>query len=234
VGASIRLGNTSCEVIGILESKGQATIGQDQDDTILMPILAVQRRMTGNDHVQQILVSALTAEQVRPVLEATQLLLRERRSVRPGEKDDFAIESLQSVMNLVETTAGVLTTGLSAVAAISLVVGGIGIMNIMLVSVTERTREIGIRLAIGALESDVLAQFLVEAVLLSCGGGVIGAVLGLGAAAVIAQQIDVPFVLSPWVPAAAFGFSAAVGIVFGLFPARRAAKLDPIDALRYE
>jgi putative ABC transport system permease protein len=234
LGASIRLGVTSCEVVGVLTAKGQSTFGQDQDDTIIMPILAVQRRMTGNDDVQQIQLSAISAEQVKPVQEAIATLFRERRRIRAGEQDDFFIRDLQSVSSLVDSTAALLTAGLSAVAAISLLVGGIGIMNIMLVSVTERTREIGIRLAIGALERDVLLQFLIEAVLLSCVGGLIGAALGLGGSAAIAYAISVPFVLSPWVVVVAFVFSAAVGIVFGFFPARRAAGLDPIEALRYE
>ncbi|MGH8676612.1 MAG: ABC transporter permease [Burkholderiales bacterium] len=234
LGASIRLGATSCEVVGVLAIKGQSTFGQDQDDTILMPILAVQRRMTGNDNVQQIFVSASTASQVKPVQDSIAVLLRERRRIRPGEQDNFLIRDLQSVSSLVESTTQLLTAGLSAVAAISLLVGGIGIMNIMLVSVTERTREIGIRLAIGALERDVLLQFLIEAVVLSCVGGLIGAALGLAGSAAIAYWIGVPFVLSPWVVVVAFGFSAAVGVVFGFFPARRAAGLDPIEALRYE
>jgi putative ABC transport system permease protein len=235
IGASIRLGTTtSCEVIGVLSMKGQSTFGQDQDDTILMPIAAVQKRMTGNNDVQQIWLSAATAAQVHPVQESLATLMRERRRIRPGEQDDFLIRDLQSVSSLVESTTTLLTAGLSAVAAISLLVGGIGIMNIMLVSVTERTREIGIRLAIGALERDVLLQFLIEAVLLSCLGGLIGAGLGLSGSAAIAYAIGVPFVLSPMVVILAFAFSAAVGIVFGFFPARRAAGLDPIEALRYE
>ena len=234
IGATIRLGTTACEVIGVLASKGQSIVGQDQDDVVLMPILAVQRRITGSDAVNFIMVSASTAEQVPAVQEGIATLLRERRRVRDGDEDNFNVENMQSVMSLVETTTGVLTAGLSAVAAISLLVGGIGIMNIMLVSVTERTREIGIRLAIGALERDVLAQFLVEAVLLSVLGGLLGAALGLGASWLIALQVEVPFVFSPWVVIAAFGFSSVVGIVFGIFPARRAAALDPIDALRYE
>jgi putative ABC transport system permease protein len=214
--------------------KGQSTFGQDQDDLILMPIGAVQRRMTGNDDVQQIWLSAVSAERVKPVQEALASLMRERRRIRAGEQDNFLIRDLQSVSSLVQSTTTLLTAGLSAVAAISLLVGGIGIMNIMLVSVTERTREIGIRLAIGALERDVLMQFLIEAILLSCVGGMIGAVLGLAGSAAIAYAIGVPFVLSPWVVVIAFAFSAAVGIVFGFFPARRAASLDPIEALRYE
>ena len=235
MGASIRLGTTTtCEVIGVMAAKGQSTMGQDQDDAIVMPITAVQRRMTGTDDVQQILVSISSAERVKGAQEAIATLFRERRNVRSGEQDNFLIRDLQSISSLVQSTTQLLTLGLSAVAAISLLVGGIGIMNIMLVSVTERTREIGIRLAIGALERDVLLQFLIEAVLLSCVGGLIGAAIGLGGSAAIAYAIGVPFVLSPWVVVVSFLFSAAVGIVFGFFPARRAAGLDPIEALRYE
>ncbi len=234
LGASIRVSTTACEVIGVLTEKGQSTFGQDQDDAIVMPIAAVQHRLTGTDDVQQIFVSASTAAQVHPVQNSIEVLLRERRRIRAGEQENFLIRDIQSISTLVESTTALLTAGLSAVAAISLLVGGIGIMNIMLVSVTERTREIGIRLAIGALERDVLLQFLIEAVLLSCVGGLIGALLGLSASAAIAYAIGVPFVLSPMVVVVAFFFSAAVGIVFGFFPARRAASLDPIEALRYE
>jgi putative ABC transport system permease protein len=234
IGAKIRVSTTACEVVGLLAAKGQSTFGQDQDDTIIMPIATVQRRLTGTDDVQQIFVSAISAAQVKPVQNSIESLFRERRRIRPGEQDNFLIRDLQSVSSLVQSTTALLTAGLSAVAAISLLVGGIGIMNIMLVSVTERTREIGIRLAIGALERDVLLQFLIEAVLLSCVGGLIGAALGLAASAGIAYGIGVPFILSPMVVVVAFVFSAAVGIVFGFFPARRAASLDPIEALRYE
>ncbi len=234
LGASIRVSTTSCEVIGVLSEKGQSTFGQDQDDIVVMPIATVQRRLTGTDDVQQIFVSAASAPQVKPVQNSIEALMRERRRVRPGDQENFLIRDIQSISSLVESTTALLTVGLSAVAAISLLVGGIGIMNIMLVSVTERTREIGIRLAIGALERDVLMQFLIEAILLSCVGGMIGAVLGLAASAAIAYAIGVPFIFSPWVVVVSFVFSAAVGIVFGFFPARRAAGLDPIEALRYE
>jgi len=234
IGATIRVSSTACEVIGLLSAKGQSTFGSDQDDTILMPIATVQRRLTGTDDVQQIFISAISAPQVKPVQASILSLMRERRRIRAGEQDNFLIRDIQSISTLVQSTTALLTAGLSAVAAISLLVGGIGIMNIMLVSVTERTREIGIRLAIGALERDVLLQFLIEAVLLSCVGGLIGAALGLAASAAIAYAIGVPFVFSPWVVVVSFFFSAAVGIVFGFFPARRAAGLDPIEALRYE
>jgi putative ABC transport system permease protein len=234
VGAKIRLQTTTCEVIGVLAGKGQSASGQDQDDVVLMPILAAQRRLLGSDDVQMLVVSAASPELVPKVQEDIRNLLRERRKVRPEDEDNFVIQNLDSIMTLVRNTTGLLTAGLSAIAGISLLVGGIGIMNIMLVSVTERTREIGIRLAIGALEREVLAQFLIEALLLSCLGGLIGAVLGLTAAAAATAQFDVPFVLRPSVIVVAFGFSAAVGVIFGLMPARRAARLDPIEALRHE
>ncbi len=234
LGASMRASSTSCEVIGILAAKGQSTFGQDQDDTIIMPIGAVQRRLTGKDDVQQIFVSAASAQQIQSVQTSIRALMRERRRIRAGEEENFLIRDIQSITSLVQSTTTLLTAGLSGVAAISLLVGGIGIMNIMLVSVTERTREIGIRLAIGALERDVLMQFLIEAILLSCVGGLIGAVLGLVLSALFAYLLGVPFVLSPWVVVVSFVFSAAVGIIFGFFPARRAASLDPIEALRYE
>jgi len=234
IGATIRLRTTACEIIGVLAAKGQNAAGQDEDDIVLMPIRTVQRRILGNEDVQMIMVSAATADQVPLVQEAIRSLMRERRRVRPADDDNFTIQNLQSIMALVRETTALLTTGLSAIAAISLIVGGIGVMNIMLVSVTERTREIGIRIAIGALERDVLAQFLVESLMLSCLGGLIGAAVGLGAAWAITWAVAVPFVLSPWVVVTAFGFSALVGIVFGIFPARRAAGLDPIEALRHE
>lgn len=232
--AVMRVGTLTCEVIGLLTVKGQSTFGQDQDDAIFMPLATVQRRLIGNEDIQTISISAARADLVKRVQEDLAKLLRQRRNVRSGEVDNFTIRDVQSISSLVDSTAALLTIGLSGVAAISLLVGGIGIMNIMLVSVTERTREIGIRLAIGALERDVLMQFLIEAVLLSCVGGTIGALLGLAGSLLATWAINVPFVFSPWVVVIAFGFSAAIGIVFGFFPARRAARLDPIEALRYE
>jgi putative ABC transport system permease protein len=234
MGASIRLSTVTCDVIGVLAAKGQSTFGQDQDDTILAPLTMVQRRLNGNEDIQSISVSAKNAELIPRVQSDIAKLLRERRNIRPGDTDNFTIRDVQSITSLVDSTAALLTAGLSGVAAISLLVGGIGIMNIMLVSVTERTREIGIRLAIGALERDVLLQFLIEAVLLSCVGGLIGAIFGLGGSFLATIPLGVPFVFSPWVVVVAFGFSAAIGVVFGFFPARRAARLDPIEALRYE
>ena len=234
LGATIRVGTFSCEIIGVLKSKGQSTFGQDQDDLVLLPLATVQRRITGNNDIRSIAVSAKSAELVARVTKDITRLLRDRRNVRDGEPDNFTIRDVQSIASLINSTSALLTAGLSGVAAISLLVGGIGIMNIMLVSVTERTREIGIRLAIGALERDVLWQFLIEAVLLSCLGGMIGAIIGLGGSFLATIPLGIPFVLSPWVVVVSFGFSAAIGIIFGFFPARTAARLDPIEALRYE
>ena len=234
IGATIRVLTFSCEVIGVLKAKGQSTFGQDQDDLVLLPLNTVQRRITGNTDIRNVAISAKTPELVQRVQRDLTALLRDRRNIREGEDDNFTIRDVQSITALVSSTTALLTAGLGGVAAISLLVGGIGIMNIMLVSVTERTREIGIRLAIGAMERDVLLQFLIEAVLLSCLGGLIGAVIGLGGSYLATIPLGVPFVLSPWVVVVSFGFSAAIGVIFGFFPARRAARLDPIEALRYE
>jgi putative ABC transport system permease protein len=234
IGASVRVGTLNCDVIGILKAKGQSTFGQDQDDILLLPLATMQRRITGNTDIRNVAISARSPELVPRVQRDLVKLLRERRRLRDDEPDNFTVRDVQSIASLINSTTALLTAGLSGVAAISLIVGGIGIMNIMLVSVTERTREIGIRLAIGALERDVLWQFLIEAVLLSCLGGLIGAILGLGGSYLATLPLGIPFVISPWVVVVSFGFSAAIGIIFGFFPARRAAQLDPIEALRYE
>ncbi|MBU0483591.1 MAG: ABC transporter permease [Proteobacteria bacterium] len=234
MGASIRLEKLSCQVIGVLESKGQSSFGSDQDDFILIPLRTLQRRITGNNDVAAIFISALDRATIDKTKEDIVRLLRERRHVPPGEPDDFNVRDMQEIMTTLTGTTRILTTLLGAVAAVSLLVGGIGIMNIMLVSVTERTREIGIRLAIGALGSEVLLQFLVEAVVLSTFGGVVGIILGLSAAALTAHALQMPFVMSPQIVVIAFLFSAAVGVIFGYFPARQAARLDPIEALRHE
>ncbi|MCK6453797.1 MAG: ABC transporter permease [Alphaproteobacteria bacterium] len=234
VGHSIRVKNVSCEVIGLLAPKGQSSFGTDLDDVILMPLRAFQRRIAGNTDITRVLLSAAEGVATAKVQADVERLLRERRNIGPGKEDDFTVRDMTQ---LVETTAGttaMLTALLGAVAAVSLLVGGIGIMNIMLVSVTERTREIGVRLAIGALENQVLLQFLVEAVVLSLFGGLTGIVLGLSLAAAAAVVLEVPFLVDPSIVLLAFGFSALVGIVFGYFPARRAASLDPIEALRRE
>lgn len=234
LGDSIRLGKLSCQVVGVLESKGQSGFGSDQDDFVLLPLRAVQRRIAGNTDIGGIYISAQDGISTEKVKKNIERLMRERRRIAPGQDDDFHVNDMQELVSAMTGTTRVLTGLLGAVAAVSLLVGGIGIMNIMLVSVTERTREIGIRLAIGALARDVLMQFLVEAVVLSSFGGVIGIVLGLAAAIAGARLLSVPFVLNPGIVAVAFVFSAAVGVVFGYFPARQAARLDPIEALRHE
>ena len=234
IGATIRLEKLACQVIGVLESKGQSGFGSDQDDFVLIPLRALHRRIVGNTDVSAIYVSAQDGVSTKKVQQDIERLMRERRRVARGEDDNFYVRDMQELVSTMTGTTRVLTGLLGAVAAVSLLVGGIGIMNIMLVSVTERTREIGIRLAIGALERDVLMQFLVEAVVLSSFGGLIGIALGVTAAAVSAPALAVPFVLDPWIIVVAFVFSAAVGVLFGYFPARQAGQLDPIEALRHE
>lgn len=234
VGASIRLGKLSIQVIGVLEAKGQSGPGGDQDDTIIMPLRAVQRRMNGNNDVNSIYISAASSNVMTGVQQDLAALMRQRRRVPEGSEDDFNIRNMEEIASVVSSTTGMLTAFLSAVAAVSLLVGGIGIMNIMLVSVTERTREIGIRLAIGALEREVLMQFLVDAVMLASFGGLLGITLGLGGAAMAASFLGFPFAWDPMIALIAFTFSGTVGVIFGYFPARKAARLDPIDALRHE
>lgn len=232
--ASIRLGNFSCQVVGLLHSKGASMFGMDQDDLIVVPIRMFQRRISGNQDISAIMLSAKNASRLEGIKSNVISLMRERRHIRLGDEDDFNVRDLREVVKTLSSTTKMLTLLLGAVAAISLVVGGIGIMNIMLVSVTERTREIGIRLAIGALEREVLLQFLVEAVVLSSLGGIIGMILGISAGVAINIFFDLPFVFNTSIVLIAFLFSTIVGIVFGYFPARKAARLNPIDALRHE
>ncbi|HRJ70492.1 MAG TPA: ABC transporter permease [Beijerinckiaceae bacterium] len=234
LGRSIRVGRVSCEVVGLLEAKGQSSFGIDQDDTVLMPIRTLHRRLAGNTDISRILVSADDGVETARVQADIERLLRERRNIAFGREDDFSVRDMKQIAQATAGATTILTGLLGAVAAVSLLVGGIGIMNIMLVSVTERTREIGIRLAIGALERQVLSQFLIEAVVLSLFGGVIGILLGLAMAYAATNGMKVPFVVDPSVVFLAFAFSALVGILFGFFPARRAARLDPIEALRHE
>ncbi len=234
VGATMRLGKLSCNVIGLLEAKGQSGFGQDQDDIVVIPLRTLQRRISGNADVNSILVSARDGVSTEKMQKDIENLLRERRKIRSGASDNFNVRDLKEVASAFTSSTRVLTALLGAVAAVSLVVGGVGIMNIMLVSVTERTREIGTRLAVGAMARDVLLQFLVEAVVLAALGGIIGIILGLTAGALATNAFNVPFVLNPSIVILSFTFSAAVGIVFGYFPARRAAQLDPIEALRHE
>ena len=234
IGRSIRVGKLSCEVIGLLEPKGQSSFGTDQDDIVLVPLRTYHRRIAGNTDIGRVMVSAMDDVETTKVQGEVERLLRERRNINPGKEDDFSVRDMKQIVQATAGTTAMLTGLLGAVAAISLLVGGIGIMNIMLVSVTERTREIGIRLAIGALERQVLSQFLIEAVVLSLLGGLIGVVLGLGLAGLATRGLQVPFVLDPTIVLVALAFSALVGVIFGYFPARRAAHLDPIQALRHE
>jgi putative ABC transport system permease protein len=234
IGASIRLGTFSCQVIGLLKPKGSSMFGMDQDDIIIVPIRLLQRRVSGNQDISMILISASSPALIENVKSSLTALFQERRRIKMGEEDDFSVRDMREMVQTLTSTTKMLTLLLGAVATISLLVGGIGIMNIMLVSVTERTREIGIRLAIGALEREVLLQFLVEAIVLSSLGGVIGVILGLGFGIGISIFFDLPLVFNTSIVIIAFLFSTLVGVVFGYFPARKAARLNPIDALRYE
>ena len=234
IGSRLRLRSLSCSVIGLLESKGKSNFGQDRDDTVVIPLRTMQRRLSGNEDIQQVQLSVGNSVSTEKAQQDITRLMRERRRLARGADDDFSIMDQQEIANTISGTTRTLTALLAAVAAISLLVGGIGIMNIMLVSVTERTREIGIRLAIGAFERDVLTQFLIEAAVLSLFGGTIGISLALTAAFAAARALSLPFALDYSIIALAFVFSAAVGIVFGFFPARRAASLNPIEALRHE
>jgi putative ABC transport system permease protein len=233
LGTLLRINRTACRVIGVLETKG-SSMGQDPDKTLLMPIKAAQRRVVGSLDVHTIFVSAISDGTTARVKADIESLLRQRRHIAQGHEDDFNVFDTQDVVEALEQTTGTLTVFLGAIAAVSLLVGGIGIMNIMLVSVTERTREIGIRLAIGARMGDILRQFLVEAVVLSTIGGMIGLVLGTGGTWLATARLDMPLVLSPGIMLLGFSFSVFIGIAFGLIPARKAAGLNPIDALRAE
>jgi putative ABC transport system permease protein len=234
VDQTIRVGNVACQVIGLLDKKGQSGMGSDQDDVVMMPLKVFQRRIGGSTDISSIMLSAEDGVSTAKVQADVERLLRERRKIIAGRDDDFTVNDMTQMAATLTGTTTLMTGLLGAVAAVSLLVGGIGIMNIMLVSVTERTREIGIRLAIGAVERQVLMQFLVEAVTLSVFGGVVGIALGLGIAYTAVTLMSVPFVASPPIILLAFAFSAAIGMVFGYFPARRAAQMNPIDALRHE
>jgi putative ABC transport system permease protein len=234
IGQRFRVGKVSCEVIGILGAKGQSAFGSDQDDIVVMPLRTFQRRIAGNSDIRTIYVSAKPDADTARVQADVTYLLRERRNIRAGQEDDFAVADMKQIAQTQVQMTNTLTALLGAVAGVSLLVGGIGIMNIMLVSVTERTREIGIRLAIGAQEHQVLLQFLVEAVVLSLFGGTVGILAGLGLAWLSATLLGIPFIVDWTIVTVAFVFSACVGVIFGFFPARRAARLDPIEALRHE
>jgi putative ABC transport system permease protein len=234
VGEQIRLRNVPFTIIGVLSAKGQGATGQDQDDIILAPATTVLDRLSGRRFIQQILVSAVSEEQMPAAQEEITTLLRESHKIQEGEDNNFTIRSQTEIAEAAQATTQVLTMFLASIAGVSLVVGGIGIMNIMLVSVTERTREIGIRMAIGARSSDVLTQFLVESVVLSLFGGVIGILLGIGGAKLVSALANLATAINPAIIIIAFLFSAAIGIFFGFYPARKAASLRPIEALRYE
>ena len=234
VGSEIRIKQFACEVIGLLEPKGQSAMGSDQDDTVVMPLRTVQRRLSGSPDINRLTVSVRDGASMDSVKEQVALLMRERRNIGENEEDDFRVMDTRQIAETLTTTTKILTMLLAAVAAVSLLVGGIGIMNIMLVSVTERTREIGLRLAIGALEREVLLQFLIEAVVLASLGGLVGIALATGASIGLAGLMKVPYLFDPGINLLSFAFAAAIGVIFGYFPARRAAGLNPIDALRHE
>lgn len=237
VGQTVRMGGGAYEVIGVLESKGQSGFGLDQDDIVLAPLTTVKRRISGRrgraDTVSQISVKAQSEEVLNRLQEDVEALLRQRHRTREGE-DDFTVQNLSSITETAAQTTQVFTALLGGISAVSLLVGGIGIMNIMLVSVTERTREIGLRKALGARQSDILHQFGLEAVTLSVAGGIIGLVIGVAGAWGMTTLFNLPLVLSPLNAGLAIAFSGLVGVIFGAYPAWRAAKLDPIEALRRE
>ncbi|AGR77007.1 ABC transporter, permease protein [Aliarcobacter butzleri 7h1h] len=234
IGASIRLKNMTCNVIGVLASKGAAAFGNDQDEIVIVPLKMYQRKIKGDKDVSSIIISITEERYIENAKTEITSLMQERRAVKIGEPDNFHIRDMKDILDTMTSTTNMLTYLLGSIAAISLLVGGIGIMNIMLVSVTERTREIGTRLAIGAMESEVLLQFLVEAVVLSTWGGIIGIFLGLGIGYTIVNMMQLPFILNNQIIIISFVFSTLIGIIFGYFPARKAARLNPIDALRYE
>ncbi|MBN1779602.1 ABC transporter permease [bacterium] len=234
VGQKIRIRNTPFKVIGVLEKKGQDARGQDQDDIILAPSTTVLNRLKGDRFINMINASATSLEEIEKAQNEISQILRRQHKIEYGEDDDFFVANQTAITEMASETSRIMTMLLGAVAAVSLIVGGIGIMNIMLVSVTERTREIGIRMSVGARGSDILIQFLLEAVVLSLSGGIIGILLSAGIALILNTWTDIYAVLKPVIVIASFTFSGAVGVFFGFYPARKAARLNPIDALRYE
>jgi putative ABC transport system permease protein len=234
VGQMVRIKNFPFRVIGVLETKGGNSMGQDQDDTVIAPYTTVMRLLKKTMKIDMFMASATSRAAVDEAQKEIEALLRQRHRLQPGQDSDFMIRSQQEIAQTADETSRTLSVLLASAASISLLVGGIGIMNIMLVSVTERTREIGVRMAIGAKGRDILTQFLIEALTLSIAGGAIGIALGMGASRVLAWKARWPILLSPAAVVLAFGFSAAIGIFFGFYPARKASRLDPIEALRYE
>ncbi|RPI02533.1 MAG: FtsX-like permease family protein [Calditrichaeota bacterium] len=234
IGQKIRIRNTPFKIIGVLKEKGQDARGQDQDDIVYAPSTTVLYRLKGDRYVNSINASAVTLESIGKAQEEIMTILRREHKIEPGQNDDFNVANQTAITEMASETSRIMTMLLGAVAAVSLVVGGIGIMNIMLVSVTERTREIGIRMSVGARGQDILTQFLLEAVVLSVTGGIIGILLSFGIALILNNWTTVNTSIGSGIVALSFTFSAAIGIFFGFYPARRAAALNPIDALRYE
>jgi putative ABC transport system permease protein len=235
VGQTVRISNLPFKVVGVLTAKGQsAAMGQDQDDVIFVPITTLQKKLTGEPWLRYIVVSAVSKDATYAAQEEITSILRDRHRIRTGQDDDFMVRNLADVAQLADQSSRVMTMLLASIAGVSLIVGGIGIMNIMLVSVTERTREIGVRMAIGATEEDVQHQFLIEAVVLSLMGGAAGIFLGVGSSLIISKLLGWAVLVSPLAIVAAVIFSAGVGVFFGFYPARKAARLDPIEALRFE
>ena len=234
IGQTVRIGTLPFQVVGVLTAKGQSGLGQDQDDGVYVPITTLQKKITGQDWLQYIMASATSQPASYAAQGQITSLLRDRHRIRPGQDDDFTVRNLADVAQLADESSKVMTLLLASIAGVSLIVGGIGIMNIMLVSVTERTREIGIRIAIGATEGDVLRQFLSESVVLSLAGGIVGILFGVASSITITKLLGWNILVSPAAMGAAVVFSMAVGIFFGFYPARKAAVMDPIEALRFE
>ena len=234
IDAIIRIKKIPFRIIGVLGPKGQTGMGTDQDDVVMIPYSTMQKRIMGITYVQQIVVSAVSADKTQEATEQISALLRQRHRIQPGRDDDFNVRNLSDIAEAASNSATVMAILLGSIASVSLLVGGIGIMNIMLVSVTERTREIGIRMAVGARSRDIMLQFLVEAVVMAASGGIIGILLGIGSSLLLKRLVQLPMLIRPDIVAVAFLFSGAVGIFFGFYPAKKAANLDPIDALRYE